>query len=348
MNSSIESREVKPPGARRDGYVMVLFAMLLFGLMALAALVIDLGFTRLTHRQMQTAADAAALEGLRGQGLASPTFSERQAAAADLVNWTFDDDLDASNGDDGIAGDGGQFGAGPLVEFSGGAGQPGMNASQLIEIDMNSIAYKPVMQSRASQFATNQFRVAIQRGGTIDDEYDLAAVGPAVPFLFGRGTLVNRSRIGAGINVGGVAVAEARPVVHVWPAVPGLANGIQPVAYEVSDWTSTQSSPLTITSNLADGLSIGQPISTGVATPSPPTNDYCAIFDAATMRVIGFGLIGQTVPTDGVVVAQNASPRLSDAWSVLSSLSEADRTSVLSANQALSYCLKAPVLVRRN
>jgi hypothetical protein len=39
--------------------------MIFFGLMGLAALVIDMGFARLAQRQMQTAVDSAALEGLR-------------------------------------------------------------------------------------------------------------------------------------------------------------------------------------------------------------------------------------------------------------------------------------------
>ncbi|TVS08471.1 MAG: hypothetical protein EA424_28525, partial [Planctomycetaceae bacterium] len=39
----------------RRGYTLVFFAMFLFGFMALAALVIDVGFARLTQRQMQTA-----------------------------------------------------------------------------------------------------------------------------------------------------------------------------------------------------------------------------------------------------------------------------------------------------
>jgi hypothetical protein len=44
---------------------MVLVTVMLFTLMALAALVIDFGFVRLTQRQMLAATDAAALEGLR-------------------------------------------------------------------------------------------------------------------------------------------------------------------------------------------------------------------------------------------------------------------------------------------
>ena len=101
---------------QRNGYVMVLFAMLLFGLFAIAALVIDLGFARLAQRQMQSAADSAALEGLHGEGGATLTYLQRQERAEQIIAWTFDDDLDSSNGDAGT------LGAGPIVDFSGGAG----------------------------------------------------------------------------------------------------------------------------------------------------------------------------------------------------------------------------------
>ena len=56
--------------ADRAGYALVLFVMIFFGLMGLAALVIDMGFARLAQRQMQTAVDSAALEGLRWRDVA--------------------------------------------------------------------------------------------------------------------------------------------------------------------------------------------------------------------------------------------------------------------------------------
>ena len=59
------SGNVAANAADRAGYALVLFLMMVFGLMGLAALVIDMGFARLAQRQMQTAVDSAALEGLR-------------------------------------------------------------------------------------------------------------------------------------------------------------------------------------------------------------------------------------------------------------------------------------------
>ena len=53
--------------ADRAGYALVLFVMIFFGLMGLAALVIDLGFARLAQRQMQTAADSRRWKGCDGE-----------------------------------------------------------------------------------------------------------------------------------------------------------------------------------------------------------------------------------------------------------------------------------------
>lgn len=49
---------------RRRGVVLVWFVLVLFVVLAIAALVVDLGYALLTQRQMQTAAGAAALEAL--------------------------------------------------------------------------------------------------------------------------------------------------------------------------------------------------------------------------------------------------------------------------------------------
>ena len=141
----------------RRGYTLVFFAMFLFGFMALAALVIDIGFARLAQRQMQTAVDAAALEGLRFRdrdGVPQDLVNEMVEAGVDpadaenpeyarrwlasrIVAWTFDDNLNPGDGD--LIG----FGAGPVIEL----GDPipdaeDLNASQLI-LPLDTRFYKP-------------------------------------------------------------------------------------------------------------------------------------------------------------------------------------------------------------
>ncbi|MEM1069753.1 MAG: Tad domain-containing protein [Planctomycetota bacterium] len=333
-------KAVKKSNQGRRGYALVIFAMMLFGLFAMAALVIDIGFVRLAQRQMQTAADAAALEGLRNEGDASITFAMRQDEATQIIEFTFDDDLNPGNGDDGIAGAGGQFGAGPLVDFSGGVSDPNLAASQLLTIDPNNIAYKPQMQQGLE--TTGQFRVSLQRGGSLDNSAAIFSRGPAVPLLFARGSLVDRELIRNGITVRASAVAEARPVVRLWQA-SSLGLSLQPVAFEVSNWGATPTNAVSIVSDISDGLMVGQTIVTG-ASVTPTNPGYCAIYEAVSNRVIGFGRLGQTNPVTGVVASRNASARLSDAWESLGPLTGNDRAAMLESNRTLTHALMAPVL----
>ena len=111
----------------RHGYVLVYFAMLTFVLMAVAALVVDVGFAFVTRRQMQTAVgsrrwraygfataslpqwmdptnpgqlDSSIITAMQGEGL-DPSNSDnvrRWAAQQNVVN-TFDDNLNPADGD---------------------------------------------------------------------------------------------------------------------------------------------------------------------------------------------------------------------------------------------------------
>ena len=85
--------------------------MMFFGLMGLAALVIDMGFARLAQRQMQTAVDSAALEGLRWRD--ASTTDPRQQASQHGCQPVHDDTEPGS-------GDPVHYGAGPVVNFSDG------------------------------------------------------------------------------------------------------------------------------------------------------------------------------------------------------------------------------------
>ena len=157
--------------SRRRGYTLVFFAMMLFGIMAMAALVIDVGFARLTQRQMQTAVDAAALEGLRFRdeipiSLINTYGTELEAAcgtinagdpswrdcarrwfASNQVSSMFDDDLNATPGD--LR----SFGAGPIVNLidpvTGPVGDPDINASQLLSIPATPV-FKPSLELNAA------------------------------------------------------------------------------------------------------------------------------------------------------------------------------------------------------
>lgn len=252
---------------RRRGYTLVFFAVFLFGFMAMAALVIDIGFARLTQRQMQTAADSAALEGLRFQDEIpsslivsyqteleaacgpvdqnDPTWHDcaRRWFAAKRVNDTFDDDLDTTDDDGAFDTGSGQFGAGPLVEFTGGEGDPTLVASQMMSVDPNAPVYKPVMLNGSNGLlSTSRFQVAIQRGITDVPTADLYSLGPPVPYLFARGSLVPRQLIQEGMKVHGTSIAEARPALSVGAPQPihGIPGSLA-IAVDLSLWRGAPS-----------------------------------------------------------------------------------------------------------
>jgi hypothetical protein len=163
--------------SERGGYVLVFVAMLMFAFFGLAALVADLGMTRLTQLQMQSAADSAALEGLRfrdeipaawwaqyasqveaavGQSLDPTNALDRDLirrwAASYMVANIFDDDMNPSDVDtSGDLGQSGNWGAGPVLQLSGGYGaDPSLAASQLLQVPApGQRAYKPSLQMNA-------------------------------------------------------------------------------------------------------------------------------------------------------------------------------------------------------
>ena len=95
---------------------MTLFAFLLFAIIPLMSLVIHVGLITLTRRQMQTAVNTAALEGLRFRDDAE--IDSRQAAS-DIAGMVFDDDLNPNNGTGSY-----RLGVGPDVQFDGGIALP--------------------------------------------------------------------------------------------------------------------------------------------------------------------------------------------------------------------------------
>lgn len=126
-------------------------ALVAFALLGLMSLAIDFGLVRITQAQMQTAADTAALEGLRqrdvavlsaatGQPVLDPFASDclRRASASRLVRSVFDDDLDLT-ADDARS----NVGAGPILDLTDGV--TSMDALQTISVPETRV-YKPYLQ----------------------------------------------------------------------------------------------------------------------------------------------------------------------------------------------------------
>lgn len=89
--------------ARNDkgGAVLMLYALLVFALLGMAALCIDIGFASLSQTQMQTAADTAALEGMRLRDFhVYRAFGAQyvRPRVGELVRQVFDDDMHPTQG----------------------------------------------------------------------------------------------------------------------------------------------------------------------------------------------------------------------------------------------------------
>jgi hypothetical protein len=128
--------------------VLVQFALIVFALLGLLSLIIDVGYARLTQAQMQQAADSAALEGLRQRNVGvvdpatglvvdDPFASDclRRVAANRVVRWTFDDDFDEASGD------AYQYGAGPVLDLTGGTGS--LHAFDTVRVPEGAATYDP-------------------------------------------------------------------------------------------------------------------------------------------------------------------------------------------------------------
>jgi hypothetical protein len=143
--------------------MLVQFALTAVALFGIAALTIDMGLARLTQSQMQTAADSAALEGVRFRDAvavasdpvdpdsarvlnAFASDCARRQAAAEMAVAAF------ANPD---ANDDRVFGAGPQLALSGGEG----DADAFAQIDEDAVArpqpYKPSLQANQEENANH-------------------------------------------------------------------------------------------------------------------------------------------------------------------------------------------------
>jgi hypothetical protein len=287
---------------------------------------------------MQTAVDSAALEGLRfrdedvfQEATSQDVARSRRQRASDRVAWHFDDDLLATD-EDAIG-----FGAGPIVEFSGGAGVPDLVASQEMTIPPEPF-YKPIGTAalrlnegndpagdmvagnfvpaathevdagyRRNDFDPavdgNAFLVRMRRSGEvffpgIDDSGNRSSSGgPPLPYLFGRGSLIDRRLVASGITVRATAIADARPVVCVGARHPGALGSLE-LAVSMADWeklgVDVEDDDGEATFHRFSGFAIGYEVKhdpVPIETIETATG-YVAIFSPqADSRVIGFGCV---------------------------------------------------------
>jgi Flp pilus assembly protein TadG len=252
---------------RRSGQALTYLFFFILALMCLCGLVVDLGLSRLTQRQMQSAVDAGALEALRTCNATTGEIEEpTRQQVSDLVAAAFDDNLEISDGD--VA----ALSAGPVVEFGPGvASEP--TASQQFDLPVNNrpvMTYDPTLRTNltdeaggdmvsgtftpgaSSREANDYSRADFQPVGTqsflvrmrrLDEDFasftDSRSSGPNLPALFGRGALIGRDRVARGMVVRATAIADNRNAISVGIAETSSGlTGLGPLAMELAYWNS--------------------------------------------------------------------------------------------------------------
>jgi Flp pilus assembly protein TadG len=241
---------------------------MVFVILGFAALTIDLGIAMATRRQMQSAADTAALEALRQRD--SETETQRRQAASDLafnVYAVFDPSQPPGAGP-----------TAPSLEYTGGIDTGTLfKASQLMTVsnrplvalnlnvnndptgDMVSGSFIAgglgVEQSRTymrddftpdpAGAATpgSAFLVRLRRTGE-PSVLGVSFAGPRFPYLFALGSLLNPTLKAQGIAVRATAIASGQPVMSVGrPNASFNTPGVTPFVLQRATWENLSTLP---------------------------------------------------------------------------------------------------------
>jgi hypothetical protein len=339
MSKPTKSKRMHRRNTRtRHGYALVLFVFLMWVFVGLAALVIDLGLVRLTQRQMQTAADSAALEGLR--------FRDH-----------FPEDWLEANPD--LAAE---------IESADAAGpRPGVPQTS---DDPNWRLWReqvvPFMASRSvrESFGDAESTETTDDGNTLLVRLRRSAANPntsgdALPSLFARAPLGPRFSV----QYTGSATAGIVPIgdtsdlfgraVAVGPPIHGV-RGYAPAAITLTAWNelppgafaAIPSAELRALPVGANVLYLGQSSPAEAATALIPEGDWYIPIVAGNV-VIGFGFA--TVDASGQIRRHDAPTIASEnATASFRAVSAQLSPDVLAAFESIESPLVCPVLVQRN
>jgi len=292
----------------RRGYVLVLFAMLFWVILGMAALVIDLGLARVKLRQMQTATDTAAIEALRGgYATSTPDSNEALDDAYRFFAYALDNRGNQFN-----------WSTVPTTYETREVRYDNPNrANQLVGPKLSDPRVSlPLRMGEfiASQTDSNESVRAVYRRGTTTEGENAS---PALPWLFGRGTFLHHTNtndlLQRGMTFQAESLAKTNPTMTFGAAVPSAGFEGVTLACDASDWPD---SPMIwdIPSAERGLLLVGTELSPGTPRiPDATTSAYVAIVadnpaDIAN-RVIGFGRLENGDPVDAHVVAENATCR---------------------------------------
>jgi len=280
--------------------------LLFIAIFGIAALTIDLGFARLTQDEMQTAADASSLDGLRfgtsaAQAMATSTFTDpsgqtKQGPGPEV-------DLDAGETEIHASQD-------ITNEVVAAAPQLQANAANLAEGDIVTGTYAddssvPYPQLEAADYTRADFTpgaagatspallVRLRRVNSVvpsatpsalDNTPGVSSSGTAVPFLFGHGAFIHGtgsdsdysvySPLRDGIKVRATAIASLQPAMAVgWKSAGTNVAPVGAAHFTIPDvaWTGAT---ITVTLTSPPGVGLNYPgsgsfcqLAAGVSSP---------------------------------------------------------------------------------
>lgn len=336
----------------RPGNVLVWFALMVWVLVCVAALTIDLGLVRTTQEQMQLLTDEAALEAayqLDGSA------SDRQVAAQGAIGTATSDTQTSDHQ---------RFGAGPTITLSTGDKDlgDGFTAPAMLTnpsaADPSRNVYKPALAANsdnaqdgdivrgfpkastktvpeAADYSRDDFTpdgagdailVRLRRSHESFATGDAAkSAGPALPYLFARGSLMSSQGKGQGVTIRATSIAAARPVLTAGPtlppspAVPDGLPGVAPFGLLLSSpdpsvptwqsWRKANPTATTLTASVdatgaitgnVTGAFMARPAGVtligqlftpaGTTTPLMPLDSYVPLYDTVggSFRFVGF------------------------------------------------------------
>jgi hypothetical protein len=305
--------------------------------------------------QMQNAADAAALEGLRNRDATPTTTTCNPTADPNLTGrcaaQTLGDEMNAGPTVEMTAGIGGSIGASQIITSAGPVTPPMLqtNATNEQYGDMVSGTYCPQSQPSVEydDYSRNDFNstcpsvdpppsflVRLRRTNNPQNLDDVAGVSKnygTIPFLFGLGTTIPRPN---GVTVRATAIANAYPALRVGapiatPATPGMTTAsLNRMCWDaLPPSVATDPSPLCVTPFASPANTVGDPVTTGGTSPADtpvsngmPVNGYLPIFDISTSQVVGFGFVnitgGMVTRMDGHVATANATAVVPSGFTV--------------------------------
>jgi|GEM_PF-7051079 len=321
----------RPARLPRRGVVLVLYVPLFFGMMGLAALVIDMSLVRIERQRMQSAVDSAALEALRQGG--SPDGRDFAAAIADMAHPPAQPEIALGDSFDDSTG----LNPGQLLSVRTSTAR-GMQANpdnrRHGDIVRGTFVNPDQSMAEGADYVNNNLTPTNTGGDAVlarlrrtddrdglDDEAGISSNRSTLPLLFGRGTLI-QARQNAndysvrhdGFAVRATAIAQGRPAATVGRARPDADPSLRlfgsaTFALERSAWESlfVPDTPVVLTADgtsirlgavvVGNGISsrvwaIGMPVDRVAGVVGDGPSAYVPIVDAAVDAAAGGRVVG--------------------------------------------------------